>query len=158
MADEGPMERLAGRYHDKFGELVERETRARTGAEEPATRAATPLQRRIREALEMAEIAEHERRAKGGPDDLGEVDRELTMIEGALEGVRQRVGEVTASVRPVLDEKALAAVLGELEQYQARSDDEWAPRTAVGRRVRGIQTALSEIEAALAYLAQGVRL
>lgn len=118
----------------------------------------TELQRRVRDALEMHDAVEGERRAKGGPDDLGELDRELTMIEGALQGVYQRFGETVAAVRPVLDPKALHALL-EAEPHSLHSTvDSLAPRTVVGERVRRLQYALSELEQALAFVGNGVRL
>lgn len=119
-------------------------------------RAHSELQDRVLQALEMASSVSLEQHA-GSPDMVPEIERELTMLEGALQGVYQRVGEVVAACESVLTTRALNAIC---EEQPARppSEDAFAIETSLGRRLRELQYRLTEIEHALSYLGNGIRL
>lgn len=101
-------------------------------------------------------MAVRRERRDEAPDRVPEIDREITMIQGALQGIEQRVGELAAALHPVLDPKTWAALThGDIERMAV--SDELAPTTEYGERLRRIQYEISALEATLSYLSQGVR-
>lgn len=117
------------------------------------TRPMTHLQSRIEQEMSMR----MERRGEGGPHDAPEIDREITMVQGALHGVEQRLGELVAKLQPVMHPKEYAALVSGGDHVMRPDTDDLAPMTEYGQRIREIQYAVTGIEHALSYLGQGVR-
>lgn len=123
-------------------------TATRGSMEPTAARPQSDLQRRI----EQAQAEGMERRTKsrnGGPEDMSEVDRELTMASGAIQGVQQRLAELAVKLGPVMPGDTLSR-LQRGDDTLARQEFEIA--TEVGQRVRSLTMEISEIEHALSYL------
>lgn len=118
-------------------------------------RALTNLQKRIEDEVQMHLQADMERREKGGPNDLSEVDRELTMCVGALEGLYQRLGALAAKLGPVMPGGTVAS----MTQGPGRVDShDFEVTTEVGQRINALHRSISEIEDALGVLVAQVRL
>lgn len=122
--------------------------------ESPPKPPQTDLQRRLDSELQMYQESLMARREKGGPDDLGEVDRELTMAAGALEGLYQRIGALAATLGPAMP----AGLVQELLHQPGRASDEPEVFTQVGQRIAQIRRAISECEDVLGALVVNVRL
>lgn len=119
-----------------------------------AVRAQTDMQRRLEQALsEHAEVRMSVR--NGGPDDLPEVERELTMCSGAIHGVQQRVADLAARLMPVMPGDGLTRLLKDIEPGSSLEPD---TQTEVGQRLRSLQRQMSEIETVLSHLIALVRL
>lgn len=119
--------------------------------------AQTQLQRRLESENQMYQETLMTRREKGGPDDLGEIDRELTMATGALEGLYQRIGALAAVLGPVMP----AGLVQKLLDQPGRVNDEHEEHevfTELGQRVAQIRRAISECEDVLGSLVVHVRL
>lgn len=120
------------------------------------TTAARPKKTRLQERLDVAlqEYAELlAKQRSGGPNDLSEIDRELTVCVGAIEGVHQRLAELTARLQSVLPGHVIAVLTGE-DPGVVRQDrlDEYEVSTEVGTRLRGLQQEISNVEDALSHL------
>lgn len=115
--------------------------------------ALTDLQRRLESELDMhLEITA--KRRNGGPEELGEIDRELLILSGALEGLGQRVGALAATLGPVLP----GDIHAHLMQPQADPDDGFMVATEVGQRIATIRRAVTQTEHVLSVLLNSVRL
>ena len=119
-----------------------------------AGRPMTRLQERLQSEAQMHAESQMERRERGGPEHLGEIDRELTMAIGALEGLFQRIGALAAVLEPVLTPGAAQrdslALRKEPEEFEINSQ--------VGRRVADIRRAITECEDVLGSIGANVRL
>lgn len=119
------------------------------GCSDEPTRGRSELQERLMRQLE--ETTEMKR--SGSPEDMPEIERELVIIEGALQGVEQRVAEALAHLRRVIPdmhlEKAIHAEPGQLRQAGPLE-------THYGRRLSRVSQRLSEVEAMLGVI-QGAR-
>lgn len=121
----------------------------------PMERPQTDLQRRLQSASE--EYAERQVQIhNGGPEDMGEVDREVQMLQGAIQGVHQRLAELAVRLAPVLRPVTLDTLMRETRAKPTR-EDQYAPETPLGQRVRRIAEDISEIEDVISALI-GVRL
>lgn len=115
--------------------------------------AQTPLQQRIVSELEMHAEGAQKRRA-GGPDDMTEIDREFTMLEGALEGVYQRVGTLVGVLLPVADE----ALVARIQSPDARVlNDHFQITSTFGHRLRELHGRINELEDVLSTIVSSVR-
>lgn len=111
----------------------------------------TRLQERLDVALqEYAELLAKQR--SGGPVDLSEIDRELTVCDGAIEGVHQRLAELTARLQPVLPSHVIAVLTGEDPGVRQDPLDEYEVSTEIGTRLRGLQREISSVASALSHL------
>lgn len=120
-----------------------------------AARPQTDLQRRLESELQMHHEVRSKRRESGGPDDMSEIDRELTMATGALEGLYQRIGTLAAALQPVLNPNTV----GQLIDGPGRVDprDAYETNSEVGQRIAKITRAIAECEDVVGSLAVNVR-
>lgn len=103
-----------------------------------AKRPASELEDRVMREREL----ESERRLSASsrsPEELGEVDRELTMLRGALAGVQQRVAELCVRVEPVLRE-----LPGPVPPQPFEPG--FPVETDLGRRLADVRRQLGELE------------
>lgn len=115
----------------------------------------TRLQSRIQDEVQMHHEVLAKHRDSGGPEMMGEIDRELTMATGALEGVYQRLGGLAAKLAPVMPgDTLLNMTAGPGRALQ----DSFEVNSEVGRRIHEVTAAISEIEDALGTLVNSVRL
>lgn len=117
----------------------------------------TRLQERLQSELQVhAEVA-MERRSKGDPTTTPEIDKYLLMIDGAMEGVYQRLGGLAAALQPILPEGSVHRLIENPTRAMATGvvDD---PETELGARLLTHLQALSELEDVLGSLNNGVRL
>lgn len=116
-------------------------------------------QTHVQSLIEQETALRMEAREKGAPGDMPEIDREITMVQGALQGVEQRLAELAARLRPVLDEKTWA-VLNHGDDNRVLADstrDDLHPQSEYGVRLRNVQYEIAAVEHFLSYLGQGVR-
>lgn len=119
-----------------------------------AARPQTHIQSRIEQETAIR-MESHE---KGSPDAMPEIEREITMAMGAVHGVEQRLGELVAKLRPVLDEKTwMTLTRGDDNTVRPSEDLAMAPQSEYGTRLRALQYEITALEHVLSYLVQGVR-
>jgi hypothetical protein len=117
-----------------------------------AVRPTTEFQDRMNRALEERQVARME--GPGSPDTIPEIQRELTMVQGAMQGVHQRLADLVAVLGPVMPSKQADAI----RQIEPLRDDSFEVVTEMGRGLRGVQVDLHEVESVLSLLVHGVRL
>lgn len=121
-----------------------------------ATRPTSDFMRRLHEALAQSEERRQQVRG-GGPEEMPELDRELTMLQGATTSVQTRLADLVAAMTPVLGVKTLTGIADSGEVTDVRRDEQFPIETGYGQRMRNLQRDLSEVEAVLSQLTHGIR-
>jgi hypothetical protein len=120
------------------------------GDQAVAARPQTEFQRR----LESSQTEGMERASQvrnGGPGDMSEIDRELTMASGALQGVQQRIAELAVKLGPVLPGDTVGRMMQGAD-FPRKGSDEFEINTEVGQRIRQVTNQISELEDAVSML------
>ena len=133
-----------------------REVAARSDRDQSAPmRPQTDLQRRLESEHQMHHESSMKLREQGSPETFGEVDREVTMCMGALEGLYQRIGALTAILGPIMP----SGVGNRMQSGEGRIDvSPYEVETEVGQRIQVIHRAISECEDTVGGLVASVRL
>lgn len=123
---------------------------------QPSDRTLTDLQVRIQSESDI-QIETMEGRRSGSPEELPEIERELTMLTGAMEGLYQRLGALAAVLTPVLDPGTHEYLMTQGQGRPLGSASDFEIVTPVGQHIAKISMAIGQCEDALGALVARVR-